>query len=214
MRVVSHQTAEELGFASGGLASVLPARAAPAPPGSQHRPPLRPHPLTSRADARGPPGAGTGAGAAGAEASRTLAPPGPSSRVTRLDMSRWPRLPERQAVDEEVTREGIVVGSGWLPADVSGGGGAMTYESLLALDAQIEKKGLSTEAIKQFPLVAISQGEDCSICLEAFQKKGRARRLPCKHAFHPLCIAKWFKEHVVCPLCRYDCREMGPSAVT
>ena len=131
-------------------------------------------------------------------------------------MSRWPRLPERQVVTEDVsTRGGIIVGSGWLPPDVwSGGVNPMSYEALLALDTRIEKKGLIPEAIAQFPLVAISVEEDCSICLDAFQKNKRARRLPCKHAFHPLCIAKWFKEHTVCPLCRFDCLEMGPSAVT
>ena len=54
--------------------------------------------------------------------------------------------------------------------------------------------------------------ESCAVCLEAFRKKERARELPCKHRFHSLCIGKWFKEHIVCPLCRYDCRAMQPSA--
>ena len=77
------------------------------------------------------------------------------------------------------------------------GGELVGYEALLALDAKIEKVGLTPEELKKFPLVSMVGGaevgqeeESCSICLEAFEKKKKARRLPCTHTFHPLCIGK------------------------
>lgn len=41
---------------------------------------------------------------------------------------------------------------------------------------------------------------DCSICLETVSKPGRI--LPCRHAFHEACIARWLHDHEQCPLCR------------
>jgi len=134
-------------------------------------------------------------------------------------MSRWPRLPERQAAYEHTTAGGgVIIGSGWMPPNMFEGIGVhagvpVSYEAMLALDERVEKKGLGPDAIAQFALVSVSEEHDCSICLEAFQKKKRARRLPCGHAFHPLCIGKWFKEHIVCPLCRFNCHDMAPSTV-
>ena len=104
----------------------------------------------------------------------------------------------------------------WVPAPEGVGGIAAGYEALLALDEKIEKSGLTPDEISKFPLVSVKGGSDgvpdsCSICLEDFKKGKKAKQLPCSHTFHSLCISKWFKEHVVCPLCRFNCRDMQPS---
>ncbi|XP_056164702.1 NEP1-interacting protein 1-like [Syzygium oleosum] len=43
----------------------------------------------------------------------------------------------------------------------------------------------------------------CSICLQDFECKDEARRLPnCRHLFHLHCIDKWICKQRSCPLCR------------
>ncbi|XP_048130707.1 NEP1-interacting protein 1-like isoform X2 [Rhodamnia argentea] len=43
----------------------------------------------------------------------------------------------------------------------------------------------------------------CSICLQDFECKDVARRLPaCRHLFHLCCIDKWISKQRSCPLCR------------
>jgi len=42
--------------------------------------------------------------------------------------------------------------------------------------------------------------KSCSICLEADRECFET--LPCGHAFHVVCINKWFKNINTCPLCR------------
>ena len=117
--------------------------------------------------------------------------------IARLDLSRWPRMPPT-------------------PSEALLAPTSMTYESLLALDATVARRGLAPENIAKFPLVAVAagsgcEGTDCAICLDHFKRRTKARMLPCGHKFHPLCIGKWFEAHVVCPLCRYDCCVLAPG---
>ncbi|XP_030443871.1 NEP1-interacting protein 1-like [Syzygium oleosum] len=43
----------------------------------------------------------------------------------------------------------------------------------------------------------------CSICLQDFECKDVAKRLPsCRHLFHLRCIDKWISKQRSCPLCR------------
>jgi len=44
----------------------------------------------------------------------------------------------------------------------------------------------------------------CCICLEAFGQDEEVRVTPCKHLFHPSCIAGWFRVDHTCPMCRHD----------
>jgi hypothetical protein len=43
----------------------------------------------------------------------------------------------------------------------------------------------------------------CSICL-ASSPDGGTTTLPCGHAFHGVCVNKWFENQSTCPYCRDD----------
>lgn len=46
-------------------------------------------------------------------------------------------------------------------------------------------------------------GNDCSVCLNDFQRDETLRLLPkCSHAFHLDCIDTWLRSHQNCPVCR------------
>lgn len=49
-------------------------------------------------------------------------------------------------------------------------------------------------------------GEYCSICLGVFNLHELVSVLPCsrRHSFHTLCLEKWFRSTLTCPLCRTD----------
>ena len=45
----------------------------------------------------------------------------------------------------------------------------------------------------------------CAICIDEFEDKEKARRLPCRHMFHEDCLIPWLTErHASCPMCKYD----------
>jgi hypothetical protein len=65
--------------------------------------------------------------------------------------------------------------------------------------------------------LAVEQGEDCAICLEALNhveddnnENGNVNRilhrLPCSHLFHSHCILEWFHRNLTCPTCRTPLR--------
>jgi len=48
----------------------------------------------------------------------------------------------------------------------------------------------------------------CTICLDEYVVEDKLRCLPCRHAFHAECIAKWLVERsATCPLCKIDLYE-------
>jgi len=56
----------------------------------------------------------------------------------------------------------------------------------------------------------------CSVCqhhVEVNVTVSTWRRLYCGHSFHRLCVDRWFRQHVACPVCRADIRE-APSEDT
>lgn len=44
--------------------------------------------------------------------------------------------------------------------------------------------------------------DSCPICLIPFEKDEELILLKCGHYFHQVCIKDWFKEKVICPLCK------------
>lgn len=63
-----------------------------------------------------------------------------------------------------------------------------------------------------------SDKEDmCGICCENFKVGERISKLPCTHKFHlneSCTVQKWFDEHIHCPLCRQDLRDMDSGVVS
>ncbi len=48
----------------------------------------------------------------------------------------------------------------------------------------------------------------CSICQEGYTDGEEIREIDhCRHFFHKTCIDPWFRQHVHCPVCRFDIRE-------
>ena len=43
-------------------------------------------------------------------------------------------------------------------------------------------------------------GSTCGVCLQGFQLRQTVRTLPCRHAFHILCIDNWLMNHSQCPV--------------
>ncbi|KAI8582374.1 hypothetical protein K450DRAFT_228662 [Umbelopsis ramanniana AG] len=60
---------------------------------------------------------------------------------------------------------------------------------------------LSDDELEQIAIVDYSEEnleeQSCSICLDLFRPKTKVRLLPCRHAFHPICIE--------CPMCKQSC---------
>jgi hypothetical protein len=48
----------------------------------------------------------------------------------------------------------------------------------------------------------------CSICQDGYSEGEEIREIShCHHFFHKTCIDPWFRQHVDCPVCRFDIRE-------
>ena len=54
--------------------------------------------------------------------------------------------------------------------------------------------------------VVVSSSLLAQICLEEYTPNDWVKMLPCQHKFHEDCILRWFKDHVICPMCRFDCK--------
>jgi len=78
------------------------------------------------------------------------------------------------------------------------------YEMLLQLDETVERPTVSQEGVKRLPLAREEAfaGENCAVCLLAFEPSDAVNILACRHLFHQDCIAKWLTERCrSCPLC-------------
>jgi len=82
----------------------------------------------------------------------------------------------------------------------------LTYERLLMLDANVEKKGMTIEQLKVFPIqlyVKSLDGEGyCVICMSDYQTGEYVRKLSCQHKFHKGCIDQWLDTNITCPTCK------------
>ena len=69
------------------------------------------------------------------------------------------------------------------------------------IDSSIEESTEESieESIEDSTEVSI---EECSICLEAYNKRQLRVTLECKHNFHSHCILSWLQKEKTCPICR------------
>ena len=62
-------------------------------------------------------------------------------------------------------------------------------------DEKLKISGLAIQKIRQ---------NECSICLENFERSHLVSQLPCRHNFHKNCIYNWFLTgNFQCPICRH-----------
>uniref|UniRef100_A0A182VZ33 RING-type domain-containing protein n=1 Tax=Anopheles minimus TaxID=112268 RepID=A0A182VZ33_9DIPT len=65
---------------------------------------------------------------------------------------------------------------------------------------------LPARVLRQIGIVKFAKGmtfDVCAICLEDFVENERLRVLPCRHAYHAICIDPWLtKNRRVCPICK------------
>jgi hypothetical protein len=50
--------------------------------------------------------------------------------------------------------------------------------------------------------------DSCAVCQNPYKLNDLYRTLLCEHNFHSVCIDKWFEDHVTCPICRADMRDL------
>eukprot|EP00887_Chlorella_sp_A99_P005322 scaffold1.g5322.t1 len=49
-----------------------------------------------------------------------------------------------------------------------------------------------------------AEGVRCPVCMEEYAKGDEVIVLPCKHTFHPPCLAPWLENNNSCPTCRHE----------
>lgn len=63
----------------------------------------------------------------------------------------------------------------------------------------------SRDARYYIPVITVQdQNVSCTVCLESFPVKGKAKQLPCGHLFHYDCLMPWLEQNHTCPVCRHD----------
>ncbi|XP_049817467.1 E3 ubiquitin-protein ligase RNF115-like [Aethina tumida] len=77
---------------------------------------------------------------------------------------------------------------------------------------QLPNKGLTPQEIEANKVVhvtedQVSEGTQCSICLEKFILNEECRETSCGHLYHGHCIGHWLTLTTTCPLCRTDLRD-------
>ncbi|MEW5299628.1 MAG: hypothetical protein WDW36_002623 [Sanguina aurantia] len=74
------------------------------------------------------------------------------------------------------------------------------------------KPPASKEAVAALPKLCITaahldawgKGTACPVCTDELAEGEEVQVLPCKHVFHPPCLAPWLLQHNSCPMCRTE----------
>ncbi|KAF8777594.1 E3 ubiquitin-protein ligase RNF126-A-like isoform X2 [Argiope bruennichi] len=66
---------------------------------------------------------------------------------------------------------------------------------------------LAKDQIKSLPSLAVTtdlleKGMQCTVCMDDFRLRDKAKRLPCNHLYHEKCITPWLERQATCPNCR------------
>ncbi|KAG2668638.1 hypothetical protein I3760_14G001500 [Carya illinoinensis] len=76
-----------------------------------------------------------------------------------------------------------------------------------------QSRGLSQELISLLPTSKYKfknffstkkSGERCVICQMRYKRGDRQIKLPCKHAYHSVCITRWLSINKICPVCNAE----------
>jgi hypothetical protein len=71
---------------------------------------------------------------------------------------------------------------------------------------------LPIDVLTQIPIKKytdqVNLADPCAVCQNQYKKDDSYRTLFCNHNFHTHCIDKWFEDHVTCPMCRSDMRDL------
>ncbi|XVE54615.1 hypothetical protein DITRI_Ditri03aG0096100 [Diplodiscus trichospermus] len=73
-------------------------------------------------------------------------------------------------------------------------------------EEQLRFTPASKAAIEGMEKVSGLGSSECPICLgieEEEEEKEEAKRMPCGHVSHAVCIVQWLEKSHLCPLCRY-----------
>ena len=70
------------------------------------------------------------------------------------------------------------------------------------------------DLVKTWIVASVEPGECCTICMCEVEEEEVVLKLPCKHAFHQECIAKWLHWNTVCPNCRHPMSGMTAAPDT
>lgn len=95
-----------------------------------------------------------------------------------------------------------------MPEFVEDDGGSYEYNELISEYLGPVRVGLSNPKYLPIPEEACNSGEICPICQEDISDADVVMTL-CKHVYCHSCISKWFKEHVTCPVCNADQRDIS-----
>ncbi|XP_066146579.1 E3 ubiquitin-protein ligase RNF181-like [Euwallacea fornicatus] len=79
------------------------------------------------------------------------------------------------------------------------------FDELRALNGHKLPPAASKAAVEALENHIIREtGVQCPVCLKEYEEGEAAKKLPCKHSFHPECILPWLGKTNSCPLCRYE----------
>lgn len=117
---------------------------------------------------------------------------------------RWRATPPRSELGTTVLPDAII--NNLMNRDIT----ETDYDMLLQLDNQSnqELSDLTEETVRSFPIervrpssTLLAPGQQCRVCLRAYQQGQQVRRLPCRHKFHVECIDNWLlHQHPTCPV--------------